>query len=159
MYSGELARSAGVSADTVRYYERNGLLRSAPRSASGYRLFPYDALNRVHLIRSALGMGFSVRELADVFRERERGGAPCQRVRKPVAEKLVALEAQLRELRSWRNELRAALAQWDNLLSHTPRGKQARLLEVFAATHPKSRARYSKLRSTARGSQKREKRR
>jgi DNA-binding transcriptional MerR regulator len=159
MYSGELARSAGVSADTVRYYERSGLLHSAHRSASGYRLFPHDALNRMHLIRSALGMGFSVRELADVFRERDRGGAPCQRVRKLVAEKLAALEAQLRELHSWRNELRATLAEWDSLLSHTPRGKQARLLEVFAATHPKSRACSSRLRATARGNHKREKRR
>lgn len=159
IYSGELARLAGVSADTVRYYERSGLLHSAPRSVSGYRLFPLDALDRMQLIRSALGIGFSVRELADVFRERDRGGAPCQRVRKLVAEKLVALEAQLRELHSRRNELRATLAQWDSLLSHTPRGKPARLLEVFAATHPESRARSSKLHSAGRGNHKCEERR
>jgi DNA-binding transcriptional MerR regulator len=159
MYCGELARSVGVSADTVRYYERSGLLHAAARSMSGYRLFPRDALDRLHLIRSALGMGFSVRELAEVFRERDRGGAPCLRVRKLVAEKLATLEAQLRELHSWRNELRATLAQWDNLLSHTPRGKQARLLEAFAATHPQSHAHGSKLYSTARDNQKREKRR
>jgi hypothetical protein len=47
MYSGELACLAGVSADTIRYYERKGLLRAAPRSASGYRLFPQDAPARV----------------------------------------------------------------------------------------------------------------
>jgi MerR family transcriptional regulator, copper efflux regulator len=158
MYSGELARLTGVSGDTIRFYERSGLLPAAPRSASGYRIFPQDALRRVQLVRSALGIGFSVRELADVFRERDRGGAPCQRVRKLVAEKLAALESQLRELHSWRGELRRTLVQWDLRLSQTPRGKQARLLESFAAAHPKSRARSSNLRR-ARGNQKREKRR
>jgi MerR family transcriptional regulator, copper efflux regulator len=158
MYSGELARLAGVSGDTIRFYERSGLLPAAPRSASGYRIFPRNALHRVQLIRSALGMGFSVRELADVFRERDRGGAPCQRVRRLVAGKLAALETQLRELHLSRTELRRTLAQWDDRLSHTPRGEQARLLEAFAAAHPKSRARSSNLRP-ARGNRKREKHR
>jgi MerR family transcriptional regulator, copper efflux regulator len=159
MYSGELARLAGVSGDTIRFYERSGLLPAAPRSASGYRIFPRHALHRVQVIRSALGIGFSVRELADVFRERDCGGAPCKRVRELVAGKLAALETQLHELHMWRSALRRTLAQWDRLLSRTPRGKQARLLEAFAATHPKSRARSSNLRSAARRNQKREKQR
>jgi DNA-binding transcriptional MerR regulator len=158
MYTGELARLAGVSGDTIRFYERSGLLPAATRSASGYRIFPHDAPRRVQLVRSALGIGFSVRELADIFRERDRGGTPCQRVRKLVAGKLTALETQLRELHLWRDELRRTLAQWDLRLSRTPRGKQARLLELFAATHPKSRPRSSNL-SPARGNRKREKQR
>jgi DNA-binding transcriptional MerR regulator len=158
MYSGELARLAGVSGDTIRFYERKGLLPTAPRSASGYRIFPHDAFQRVQLIRSALGIGFSVRELAEVLSERDRGGTPCQRVRRLVAGKLAALETQLRELHLWRSELRRTLARWDVQLSHTPRGKQARLLEAFAAAHPKSRARSSNLRP-ARGNRKREKHR
>jgi len=158
MYSGELARLAGVSGDTIRFYERSGLLPAAPRSASGYRIFPRHALHRVQVIRSALGIGFSVRELADVFRERDRGGAPCKRVRTLVAGKLAALETQLHELHLWRSKLRRALAQWDLRLSHTPRGKPARLLEVFVAAHPKSHARSSNLRP-ARGNRKREKQR
>jgi hypothetical protein len=85
--------------------------------------------------------------------------APCHRVRKLVASKLVALEAQLRELRSWRAELHNTLAQWDRLLAKTPRGKQARLLEAFAATHPKSHIRNSRFCLVARGNQKREKQR
>jgi DNA-binding transcriptional MerR regulator len=159
MYSGELARSAGVSADSIRYYERTGLLPPAPRSSSGYRLFPPHALNRVRLIRSALRMGFSVRELAEVLRERDRGAAPCRRVRKLVASKLLALEARLRELQLWRGELRRTLAQWDRLLHQTPCGKQARLLEAFAATHPQGRVRDSIIRPFARGNRKQEKQR
>jgi DNA-binding transcriptional MerR regulator len=104
-------------------------------------------------------MGFSVRELADVFGERDRGGVPCARVRKLAAEKLAALEAQLRDLRKRRSELRRTLTEWDSLLGRTPRGKQARLLEAFAATHPKSRLRKSQFRLLTHGNQKREKRR
>jgi DNA-binding transcriptional MerR regulator len=85
-------------------------------------------------------MGFSVGELADILRERNAGGAPCHRVKKLAAEKLVALEAKLRDLQNWRRELRATLKHWDRLLGKTPRGKQARLLETH--THPKSRTRF-----------------
>ncbi len=154
--SGELARLAGVSSDTLRYYERRQLLPSVPRSASGYRLFPPETLHRVQLIQAALSIGFSVRELCDIFRERESGAAPCRRVRELAAEKLDAIEARLRELQSCRRELRKALGEWDQLLAKTPRGKQARLLEAFAATHPKSGTRSPPLGVLARGKQKRE---
>lgn len=157
LYSGELARLAGVSTDTLRYYERRRLLPASPRSASGYRLYPREALTRVRLIRGALSIGFSVNDLAAILGERDRGGAPCHRVRELAAEKLVALEARLRDLRSWQRELRNTLAAWDRLLATTPRGKPARLLEAFVATHPKSHTRRSPLAALARGNQKQEK--
>ena len=62
-------------------------------------------------------IGFSVKELGAIFGERDRGGAPNHRVRMMAAEKLVALEARLRELQSWRHELRRTLARWDRLLA------------------------------------------
>jgi DNA-binding transcriptional MerR regulator len=108
--SAELARLAGVSTDTLRYYQRRGLLPAAPRSPSGYRLFPPEGLARVQLIRSALSIGFSVNDLAGILCERERDGAPCRRVRELASEKLLALEARLRDLRSWRRTLRDTLA-------------------------------------------------
>lgn len=136
MHSGELARFAGVSTDTLRYYERRRLLPSAPRSASGYRLFPPEALARVRLIRAALSIGFSVDELAAILAERDHGGAPCDRVRRLAAEKLAALEEQLRDLRKWRRVLKTTLAEWDRLLRRAPAGHLAGLLEAFAASHP-----------------------
>ncbi len=147
----------GVSADTLRYYERCHLLPAVPRSASGYRLFPAQALVRVQLIQGALAIGFSVKELAAIFGERDRGGAPCHRVRALAAEKLVALEVRLRELRSWRRELRKTLAEWDCLLGETPRGQRAGLLEAFVASHPTRQMRSSRPDALARGNQKREK--
>jgi MerR family transcriptional regulator, copper efflux regulator len=157
MHSSELARLAGVSTDTLRYYERFHLLPAAPRSESGYRLFPAQALNRVHLIRGALAIGFSVWELAAVFAERDRGGAPCHRVRDLAREKLATVESSLRELQIWRRELKTALAGWDRLLGKTARGQRAGLLESFVASHPNRQKRCSTLMPLARGHQKREK--
>jgi DNA-binding transcriptional MerR regulator len=156
MHSSELARLAGVSTDTLRYYERARLLPVAPRSSSGYRLFPTQALNRVRLIRGALAIGFSVRELAAIFAERDRGGAPCRRVRELAREKLATIERSLRDLQIWRRELRTTLAGWDRLLGKTPRGQRAGLLETFVASHPTRQTRYSSLTLLTRGHQKRE---
>jgi DNA-binding transcriptional MerR regulator len=145
LYSGELAQLAGISRDTLRYYERHRLLPGVLRSAAGYRLFPPEAVVRVRLIRGALSIGFSVKELADIFSERDRGGAPCNRVRRLAAGKLVVLEARLRDLQSWRRELKITLAQWDHLLRKAPRGQRAGLLEAFVATHTSGRARSSRV--------------
>jgi DNA-binding transcriptional MerR regulator len=153
--SGELARTAGVSADTLRYYERLRLLPTAPRSAAGYRLFPPDSIVRVQLIRSALSIGFSTRELRDILAERDRGGAPCHRVRHLVGEKLTDVEARLRELKSLRRELRRTLTAWDALLRKSPRGKQVRLLERFGLSHPTRRVRNT----LSRGNRRRERQR
>jgi DNA-binding transcriptional MerR regulator len=149
LYCGELARLCGVSPDTVRFYERRRLLPPAARTSAGYRVFPPESLARMRTIRVGLSIGFSVGELADIFRERNAGGAPCHRVRKLAAEKLALLEAKLRDLQNWRRELRLTLREWDRRLSKTPRGKQARLLETLI--HPKSRTRF-----LARGIRKRE---
>ncbi len=151
LYSGELARLAGVSPDTLRHYERCRLLPTAPRSASGYRLFPPHALRRVRLIQGALSIGFSIKELATIFGERDRGGAPCHRVRALAAGKLADLEARLRELRAWRRELRRTLAEWDHILGKTPKGQRAGLLEAYAASHPTRQLRKREARALARG--------
>ena len=76
--SGELARRAGVSADTLRHYERVGVLARPARSANNYRLYPEAALGRVLMVRRALAFGFSLAELAIVLRERERGAPPLR---------------------------------------------------------------------------------
>ena len=140
LYCGELARQCGVSADTVRFYERRKLLPPAERTSAGYRIFPPECLAQMHTIRAGLSMGFSVAELADIFRERNAGRAPCHRVRKLAAEKLALLDAKMHDLQNWRRELRSTLKAWDRRLSKTPRGKQARLLETLA--QPKSRTRF-----------------
>ncbi len=102
--SGELAKLTGVSTDTLRFYERNRLLPFAPRAANGYRCYPPESLERVLLIRRALGLGFSVAELARVLKARDSGGAPCKTVRALAGEKLEQIEAQMKELLRFRKE-------------------------------------------------------
>lgn len=135
---GELARRAGVSADTLRHYERKGVVAPPPRGANGYRRYPEQTLNRVELIRRALGLGFTLDDLAGVLRVRDRGGIPCGRVRALAATKLEDVEVRLRELVTLRNELRAALRAWDKQLAKTPAGKRAGLLDSLPNASPAS---------------------
>ncbi len=131
MRSGELARRAGVSTDTLRHYERKGLLLPR-RSPNGYRAYPPAALVRVRLIRRALSVGFTLDELARILRVRDRGGAPCHEVRALAAAKLETTKAQIRDLFALRDELTSLLEEWDARLARTPKGEPARLLDHWS---------------------------
>jgi DNA-binding transcriptional MerR regulator len=136
MSAGELARQSGVSADTLRNYERKGVIARPPRGANGYRKYPEGTVARVQLIRGALGLGLTLDDLAGVLRIRDRGGVPCGRVRALAAAKLEEVEVRLRELVSLRNDLRSALRTWDMELAKTPAGKRAGLLDALPARKP-----------------------
>jgi DNA-binding transcriptional MerR regulator len=132
--SGELARRAGVSADTLRHYERKGLLDKPRRSRNGYREYPLTALDRVQLIQCALEVGFTLDELAQIFKVRDRGGAPCQAVQSLAETKLAKIEEQLRALTVLRDDLRAMLNNWDARMATRRPGERAGLLEALAAS-------------------------
>ena len=132
MSPSELARLTGVSTDTLRHYERKGVLGIPARSQGGYRLYPPEAVVRVRLVRRALAIGFTLNDLAAVLSERDRGGAPCRSVRALVAERLAELETRLGNLAELRDELRLLLRDWDHRLAKVSGGAQARLLDVLA---------------------------
>jgi MerR family transcriptional regulator, mercuric resistance operon regulatory protein len=96
--SGDVARLAGLSADTLRHYEKRGLLPKALRTEGGYRLYPPETLDRLRTIQSALRVGFKLSELADFLKERSAGGAPCKRVAEVASHKLEALDGQIADL-------------------------------------------------------------
>ena len=127
--SGELANLAGISADTLRHYERKGVLARPRRARNGYREYSASALQRVQLIRRALSVGFTLDELANILRVRDSGGAPCHEVRALAAFKLSQVEIQLKDLLTLRNELRATLRDWDSRLAQKASGGRAHLLE------------------------------
>ena len=133
MRAGELARAAGVSTDTLRHYERKGVLQRPRRGANGYRQYPPEALDRVLLVRRALGVGFTLDELARVLSVRDRGAAPCREVRALAASKLAEVEERLAQLTELRGELHATLEEWDARLTRTADGGRAGLLESLAA--------------------------
>ena len=130
MRSGELARLAGVSADTLRHYERLGLLSPPSRTSGGYRNYPESALERVSLIRSALSVGFSLSELQTILKMRDAGQVPCHRVRAMAQSKLELLKQQIKGLVAMRGQLARILKDWDRRLAHTRKGMPARLLET-----------------------------
>ena len=73
---GELAKATGVTTDTLRHYERKGVLHSQ-RAGNGYRQYLEDALERVRMVRQGLAIGFTLDELRSIFKVFDRGGAPC----------------------------------------------------------------------------------
>lgn len=127
-----LALATGVSTDTLRHYERLGLLPATTRTAAGYRRYAPAAVDRVRLIQRALVVGFSLKELASALGHREQGAPPCGRVRAIVGERLAALERRLDELTNLRDEMRRMLGEWDARLARTPPGQRARLLDMLA---------------------------
>ena len=131
--SGDLARLVGISPDTLRLYERKGLLPCPPRTANGYRSYPPEVVDRIRLIQAALSMGFTIDELADILVMRDGEGAPCKHVRELAGAKLESLNRYIRQLEELRDQLSAILKQWDGALKKTPRGKRAGLLETLAA--------------------------
>src|SRR3989442_15254488 len=84
----QAARAAGVSADTLRFYERQGVLPPPGRSAAGYRLYEPAAVQRVRVVRRAMAGGVTLEELTRVFRARDKGGVPWREVRALAARKL-----------------------------------------------------------------------
>src|SRR5579884_3206703 len=102
---GKLAQNAGVRVDTVRFYERLGLLPPAARSASGYRLYDEGAVARLRFIRRAKALGFSLDDAAELLRLARGGTRP--KVRAVAQARLEQIDAHLRELHA----LRAVLAE------------------------------------------------
>jgi DNA-binding transcriptional MerR regulator len=138
MRSGQLAHLTGVSTDTLRHYERFGLLPLPLRTAGNYREYPTTSRLRVELIQRALTIGFSLSELKTILAVRDRGGAPCRHVRALMYSKIPAVDKQIRDLVSLRVELNRLSKEWDKRLRRTKPGQVARLL---VAGPPRLRAR------------------
>ena len=130
----DVARATGVSTDTLRHYERKGLLPRAPRTPGGYRQYPAATVDRVLLIQRALVVGFSLDELKRILALRDRGGAPCQTVRALLDERMTALDQRIQELLGLRDELRHLAKQWDGRLAGTPAGARAHLLDTLSGS-------------------------
>lgn len=141
--SAQLAGLAGVSTDTLRFYERKGLLPQPPRQKNNYRKYPLSALSRVQLIRSALSIGFTTEELAFILKERESGGAPCTKVRRLAQHKLEELTKEIRHLVGERERLQQILQDWDHRLQSNSNGP-ARLLESLGSASPDRQRRIAK---------------
>lgn len=131
---GEVARTTSLSPDTIRHYERLGLL-AASRTPGRFREYTRDAVHRVRVIQAALAIGFSLAELARAFAERRAGRAPCRRVRRLADDKLAALDERITELTRLRAQLARTIAAWDRRLEAVAAtdGTPAHLLDSLVA--------------------------
>jgi len=105
---GELASLAGVTSDTLRYYEREGLLTGPPRTSGGFRMYAEGAVERVAFIKRGQAVGLTLGEIRELITADDRGVARCQRVRDLVRGKLTQVDERLGELRSFRRSLLSA---------------------------------------------------
>lgn len=130
---GELASAAGVTADTVRYYERLGLLPRASRSRAGYRLYTDPDLDRLRFVKQAQGFGFSLDEIRELLPGRQARLSECRRVRELLGSKLEEIDARLAELRGFRRLLVDYLEECEQTLA----GKRDDACPVlFEISHP-----------------------
>ena len=120
LYIGKVAAAAGLNVQTVRYYERMGLLAPAKRTESGYRVYSPDVLERLNFIRQAQGVGFRLEEIREILRMKYAGESPCNCVRGILQRKLNEVEKQMAALSSFRRQLRSTLQRAGTLprLSH-----------------------------------------
>lgn len=132
---GKAAALAGVSPDTIRYYERLGLLQRPSRTTAGYRVYAPAIVQRLTVIDNAKRFGFSLREIAGFLRARDGGHPPCHHVRAAAEEMLAAIDQQIADLAARRHAMKRTLDTWDETLKRTPSGEPARLLERVLPRH------------------------
>ena len=118
---GALAHAASVTPDTIRYYERTGLLAPPARSAGGFRLYGTDAVERLVFIKRAQALGLALDEIRQLVGfDGTRGLSQCREVQPLLRTRLAELDARLRELRALRRSLSQSLQACEQRLAAHP---------------------------------------
>lgn len=110
---GEVAKLSGVGIETLRFYERSGVLGRPGRTESGYRVYDEAVLQRLDFIKRSQVLGFSLDEIKRIIADKEAGKSPCHEVREIVRRRLGELDERLKEMRRHRKELGAAFKSWE----------------------------------------------
>jgi len=106
---GQLAKKANVNLETIRYYERRGLLPKPPRNKSGHRQYPTEALKRTDSIKRCQAIGFSLNEIAEIFELRITSNSTCADMKLRVGKKLTDVDRKIQELVHIRDALNRLL--------------------------------------------------
>ncbi|BCL62820.1 mercuric resistance operon regulatory protein [Desulfomarina profundi] len=104
---GKVAKQAGLGVETIRFYERVGLLEEPPRTDSGYRQYPPEAIDKLRFIKRAKQLGFSLQEVGELFSLRLNQDATCSDVKIKAEVKIRDIEKKIYDL----NRMKEALAQ------------------------------------------------
>jgi Hg(II)-responsive transcriptional regulator len=103
--TGALAKQGGVNLESIRYYERRGLLPKPPRTGAGYRIYSDDALRRVRFIKRAQAIGFTLREIRELLGLRVKAGSTCDDVRRKAEAKVAEIDQKRRDLAAMKKTL------------------------------------------------------
>jgi DNA-binding transcriptional MerR regulator len=107
---GELARTVGLSADTIRYYEKAGLLPAPARTASSYRVYDDSAVDRVRFIQGAQRLGLRLTDIADLLAIRDTGVCPCESAETHLTRRLREVDKEISRLQLLRQDMASMLA-------------------------------------------------
>jgi len=102
---GQIAQKVGVNIQTIRYYERIGLIAEPRRSGSGYRFYTEEDVEKLHFIRKAQSLGFSLKEIRSILELKNSGQRPCALVYQMAQRKLKLIEEHLKALQTLRQEI------------------------------------------------------
>ncbi|MBI1196193.1 MAG: Hg(II)-responsive transcriptional regulator [Gammaproteobacteria bacterium] len=100
---GRLARAAGVNVETVRYYQRVGLIREPAKPSGGFRIYPPEMVDRIRFIKRSQKLGFTLQDIAHLL---ELGDGHCDDVREQAEAKISKIEAQIKDLQAMRKALK-----------------------------------------------------
>ena len=139
MTIGQVASHAGVGVETVRFYERTGLLDEPPRRASGYRQYAPDVVRRIQFIQRAKVLGFSLKEISELLSLRVDPETTCDTVKQRAEAKLADIEAKLRDLRRMQKAL-AHLVAAERPITFTAVAQEAGLARATLYRNPSLRA-------------------
>ena len=119
MTIGQAANHLGVNVQTIRFYEREGLLPRLPRSAAGYRQFDVDVIKRIQFIQHAQDVGFTLREISDLLSLRADSNGSCEDVQCYAEEKIAELEERMAKFQSMKRALENLSAMCESGLPAT----------------------------------------
>ena len=131
---GEVSKLSGTGIETLRFYEKSGLLDRPHRTGSGYRLYDAEVLDRLAFIKRAQVLGFSLDEIKRIIAEKRAGQSPCREVREIVRQRLGELDERLAQMRRYRKELAEALTEWEK--AGDSEGHICGLIEGTTIRHP-----------------------
>lgn len=127
MRTSELARHTGIHTETVRYYERRGLLPAPPRTTGGYREYGPQAVQIVRFIKQAQSLGFTLNDAEDLLHLADGGPDSCEDVQRMAAEKIATLDEKIRLL----EEMRRSLQRLQQTCTESPADRDCPLLAAL----------------------------
>ncbi|CAH0525353.1 TPA: MerR family transcriptional regulator [Vibrio alginolyticus] len=137
MLTTEIARTVGVTAETVRFYTRKGLISATKDPSNGYKIYPPSAVDRLRFISHARSIGFSLSQIEEIIEYSQQGNSPCPKVRKMLSDKISETQQKIKEYQMHLAVMEETYSEWVDEPDMTPDGKAiCCLIEDWSDKHP-----------------------